>query len=276
MIFKKMQFWNTPNDGDGGSAVDFLGPVDLDGDTIIADDIPQGSPQSNEVPKAAPAPTVDAAALAKEFGQVLGQFQQKPQPQAQAPLDPKEAARLLNVWEPDDVFLQQFGNIETQKQAFALMRDNLIRQADTIAQVRMQQMQQDWEQRFTPVQQLIEQRHAAETEGRFHASYPELANPALREVIGTVVNKLQASGKFPNNEADAFKAIASNVEAILQVGNPTFKLGAQAPQSKSPTRTRGGGIPVTTPGSGGGAGSGGGGGNASAGPKAVSLFPKIG
>jgi len=276
-----MQFWNAPDDGSGGgSAVDFLGPVDLDGDTIVADDIPVGSPQSNEAPKAPPAATVDAAALAKEFGQVLGQFQQqqpKAQPQAQAPLDPKEAARLLNVWEPDDTFIQQFGNIETQKQAFAAMRDHLIRQADTIAQVRLQQMQQQWEERFTPVQQLIEQRHAAETEGRFHSSYPELANPALRPVIGTVVQQLQATGKFPTNESDAFKAIASNVEAILQVGNPTFKLGASAPaQTKTQPRVRGGGIPVTTPGSGGGAGGGGNGGAASAGPKAVSLFPKIG
>ena len=93
--------------------------------------------QADVSPTPAPTPAggFDAKELAKQFGEQLKGI--LPAQQAAAPrpeLTPEQAKKLLNVWEPDDNFLQEFSNLETQKVAFAKMRDGMTKQMLTIVQ----------------------------------------------------------------------------------------------------------------------------------------------
>src|SRR4029077_15584822 len=75
-------------------------------------------PQTPSAPREASSPTVDARALAHEFGSVIGQhFQQQPPPQRQ--ITPEEARKLLNVWEPSNEWLAKYDNLETRTNALA-------------------------------------------------------------------------------------------------------------------------------------------------------------
>jgi hypothetical protein len=105
----------------------------------------QGEPQTRE--PAPSSPTVDARALAHEFGSVIGQhFQPQQAPPRQ--ITPEEARKLLNVWEPSNEWLAKYDNLETRTSALAELRDGLIRQADTIAQYRMREMMDGMQQTY--------------------------------------------------------------------------------------------------------------------------------
>jgi hypothetical protein len=214
---------------------------------------PVPQPQTQREPTA----TVDARQLAAEFGQVIGQTF-KPPPKE---ITVEEAKRILNVWEPTREWLAKYDNLETRDQAIAEQRDGLIRQADTIMQYRMREMQQSMEQRYAPVLQHMQQQEARAGEWRFGQNYPQLNNEALRPLLFSVAQSLLAQGAQFRNERELFTAIARGVEAVIKVSNPGFSLegngngggGTAVPQQQRRGHTAGG-IPVTTPGAGGGGG----------------------
>jgi len=225
----------------------------------------------------APVPTLDAKAFAESFAPMIAQQFKQNAPQQNAPaLSKEEAAKLLNVWEPDDSFVQEFGNLESQKTAFQKMRDGLIRQADTIMQARLYEMQQQFEQKLSPVQSLLQERASQEAEAAFANRYPQLADPKSKPFVNGVAQQLHAQGKFNGLSRDqAFDLLANNLAEVIKVHNPNFQLtpnGAQAMNpGSSPNR-----ITPQVHGSGaGGSGSGDMNGGGKALPKAASLFPKI-
>jgi hypothetical protein len=212
---------------------------------------PQAQPQG---PVAAPA-QVDARQLAAEFGQVIGQHFQPPRQQ----ISVEEAKRILNVWEPTPEWLAKYDNLETRNQAIAEQRDGLIRQADTIMQYRMREMQQMMEERYAPVVHHMRQQEARAGEWRFAQSYPQLNNPALRPLLFSVAQNLLAAGARFRSEGEMFQAIARGVESVIKVSNPQFSLEAAAASNGKPVGQSGGqrpvgSLPVTTPGAGGGGG----------------------
>ena len=227
----------------------------------------------------APAPVtnlVDADALASKFGDALGKHFPKSADQASAQpkqLTPEEAKKLLNVWEPDDAFLQEFDNIDSKKAAIAKMRDYFIKQADTLAQVRMQDMQERMEKQLETKYGHISKHYEAESakgrQTRFETKYPDLAKPELSPLLQAVATGLQAQGKTFDSEESLFDELAKGVEAVIKVNNPEFKLtAAQAAAIKQqPNR-----IPVTTPGSGGAASGTGKPASGSKGPKALAYL----
>src|SRR2546430_10997963 len=85
---------------------------------------------------------VDAAALAKEFGGVLGEHLKTitPKEPVAPPMSKEEAQKLLKVWNPTKEWVTKFDNLETRESALAEMRDGLVIQADTLAQLRMQEL----------------------------------------------------------------------------------------------------------------------------------------
>lgn len=200
-------------------------------------------------------PTVDAKQLATEFGNVIGQHFKPPQEK----LSVEEAKRLLNVWEPTAEWLAKYDNLETRNQAIAEQRDGLIRQADTIMQYRMGEMQRAMEARYAPVVQFMQMQEARSGEQRFAQTFPELAHDGLRPLLFSVAQSMLAQGVRFNSERELFTAIAKGVEAVIKVSNPQFSLGSNGngggavPQSKR-TGPVAGAIPVTSPGSGGGGG----------------------
>ena len=248
---------------DGISATDLLDTPD--------------APAKPEPKAPAPVPNlVDADALASKFGDALGKHFPKSADQASAQpkqLTPEEAKKLLNVWEPDDAFLQEFDNIDSKKAAIAKMRDYFIKQADTLAQVRMQDMQERMEKQLETKYGHISKHYEAESakgrQTRFETKYPDLAKPELSPLLQAVATGLQAQGKTFDSEESLFDELAKGVEAVIKVNNPEFKLtAAQAAAIKQqPNR-----IPVTTPGSGGAASGTGKPASGSKGPKALAYL----
>jgi hypothetical protein len=245
---------DTGGDGGGGEGVS-------QGASVFE----EGSGGSHEQAPAQPPPTppsggearVDARELAHEFGNVIGQhFQQ--QPKAEPQMSVEEAKRLLNVWEPTQEWLGKYDNLESRIPALVDMRDGFIRQADTIAQYRMNEMMQRMQQTYAPVVQHMQAQEAKAGEWRFKESFPELAHDNMRPLLYAVSQNLLAQGIPFRSEGELFSAIASGVEAVIKVNNPEFKLGANGAEAQGAPvkqqhygRPQAGGIPVTTPGSGG-------------------------
>lgn len=235
-------------------------PEELDPTSVIDPPDLEGAPAPEPEPEVEPivAPTgFDPAAMATAFASALKEAGVGPQQhqQEQKQLSPEEAKKLLNVWDPDDAFIQKFGNLDTQKAAIAEMRDFFIKQADTVTQLRMQEFQQQMQQQFAPVQQFVSEQQAAARETKFNGTYPELAKSELTPLRDAVINGLATSGALKGKtDADAFKAIAGAMEAVIKQANPTFKLSAGSiPATKTKT-TNGNALKPTTGGSGGGGG----------------------
>ena len=215
----------------------------------------------------APAPVFDPKALAQELGSVIKQSM--PQPE-KPKMTPEEAKQLLRVWEPTDDFLEEFGNIEKQKDAFIKMRDGLIRQADTIVQMRLQELHQQVQTQLEPALSYVEQQRVEVAMNKFNSKYPALADPKVRPVMDAVATKLQGQ-KFSSQD-EMFDALAKGVEATIKQFNPGFTLGDQ---QKQKAQTSSGGIAVTSPGGGGGGGGQGSASTSSKGNKALSILGDV-
>lgn len=222
----------------------------------------EGAPSGEGTPSATPPATFDPQKFAKEFG---ASFTEQLKPILQEKVEkkemtPEEARKILKTWEPDDNWFKNFGNIETQADAVRAMRDGLIEQADTLAQIRLQQAIQDLESRFSPQLKMVEEMHNRAREDRFHGTYPQLKNPALKPLIDAVTNDMVQRGEKFTDETKMFEAVAKGVEAVIKVTNPEFTLTAgssngNGSQGEKQTQDRGGrSLPVTTPGGGGGTG----------------------
>lgn len=201
---------------------------------------------------------VDARVLANEFGQVLGQHFQPPQPPPRKEISVEEAKKLLNVWEPTKDWLARYDNLETRDQALAEQRDGFIKQAYTIMQYRINELQDQMERRYAPVMEHMVQQQAQAGEQRFGQVYPQLNKRELRPLLFSVAQSLLANGTRWNTEAEMFHHLAKGVEAVIKVSNPQFSLDGNgsgaAPLGKTKTGHAPGGIPAMTPGSGGGGG----------------------
>ena len=212
-------------------------------------------PTKKEEPKVEipPTTTVDAKALAKEFGEVIGERFQAPKEKEEKPLTQEESEKLLNVWKPTKEWIAKFGNLETQEEAIKEMRDGMVKHTDTISQYRLREQRQELEKKFEPVLQYIQEVKERETKERFDKTYPQLADPALGPLLESVTTKLKETGKKYSDEKLLFDDIAKGVEAVVKVTNPEFKLSTgSTPAEKKPRSQTSGGIPVTTPGAGGG------------------------
>lgn len=196
----------------------------------------------------------DPSKFAKEFGQSVAESLKTT---VGAPREPEmskeEAAKLLNIWNPDDAWYASYDNLETRKTAVEQMRDGLIRQADTIAQLRMQEALDSLREEYAPKLSMIEEQTTRQREERFHGSFPQLKNPGLQPLISAVTEDLVKQGKTFTTEGEMFKAVADGVAAVIKVTNPEFTLetaGSTPANTGRNTNT----IPVTTPGAGGGTG----------------------
>lgn len=210
-----------------------------------------GEPKDDEPAPAKESPSFDPKQLAQELGTVITQsFQQNQSQAVKPPITPEEAKKLLKVWEPDDDFLAEFGDLEKQKNAFGKLRDGLIRQADTLMQMRLAEMQDLLASQIQPALTFVEEQRYATRKSAFDKKYPELTDPNLQPVLDAVATKL-ANQKFESDEA-MFEALAKGAEATIKQINPSFALGGS---QQTQTKPRSSGIAVTSPG-GGGAGGG--------------------
>lgn len=241
--YKHMMF-NTPDNDNagGGSPLDTLNDAPEIATPETTAPVAE-APETTANPPAVPAFDHDrfAAAIA------AGLKQAAPPVQQQAPqLTPEQARKQLNVWEPDDAFIQKFGDLATQKAAIADMRDYFIRQSDTITQLRLQEMQQKFNEQFAPIQQHIQEQAAVARETRFNTQFPTLAKPELRPILSAVIQGLGQQGQLTGDEKTIFTKIAAAVNAVV----PQLTPGGSTPAGKPTGR----GLAPTTSGAGGGGG----------------------
>lgn len=225
--------------------------------TVPAQNGPKREGDGAVEPKAPAEGGFDASKFAKEFGATLSETlkpvieKASPEP----PMTPEEARRLLNVWEPDENWFKNYDNLETRADAVTQMRDALIKQADTLAQMRMREMVDALREEIMPGLQSVSEAANQQREERFGSAYPQLANEAMRPLIRAIAQDMVDNGKTFKSEGELFKALAGGVEAVIKVNNPDFKLeAAKDGQFQKPADRGGRNIPVTTPGGGGGTG----------------------
>lgn len=243
----------------------FEGPDDsMGGGNAPADD--GNAPADDGAPNNEP-PAFDVDALAEKLGGVITKSLPKA-PEKQ--MSKEEAAKLLNVWDPDDTFFTEFNNMETQKQAFLKMRDGMIRQMATIAQAISYQNRQELEQQYSPLQEYYQQQQVEARKGRFEKAYPQLADETMQPVVQSVISALQAKGTEFKDEKSAFTAIAKGVEAVVKRINPDFTLETNGPASSGKTPGNANALRPQTSGAGAGGG-GGGSGSGKAQPKGTAL-----
>jgi hypothetical protein len=224
-----------------------LPPDKLDGK--IAGQDPQVPAQGEPKPA-----EFDPNKFTQEFSKSVADALKGTAKPAEPPMTKEEAAKILNVWEPDDAWYMQYDNLETRKAAIASMRDGLVKQADTIAQLRMQEALTALREEYAPKMSLIEEHSNAQREERFHGTFPQLKNPGLQPLISAVTDDLIKQGKTFTSESEMFKAVADGVAAVIKVTNPEFSLETAGSSPASGGDGRNNSIPVTTPGSGGGTG----------------------
>lgn len=261
MKIKRHKMYFAPEGGEGGaSLMDQMGPL---GDEASPEPTPAPEPVEGEVPLVEEVKTLafDPNEFAKTFGASFAETTAKHTKVEQETRKPtaEEAKKLLQVWEPDDDFVKEFNNMETQKTALAKLRDYVTRQADTISQVRLNELKRELVAQFQP---MVQAAHAAQADAvrtSFTSSYKELAAPALQPLMAAVVQQLQQEGVTFKSQKEGFTEVAKRMEKVIQVHNPSFKLSAG---TSVPTK-QSSGIPVTSPGAGGGGGTGGKGGNGS-------------
>jgi hypothetical protein len=218
---------------------------------------PTAAGTPSEPPGTPPAESgFDAAKFAKEFGDTLGQrleplLKRQDQPQ----MTQEEARKLLRVWQPDDNWYAQYDNLETRKDAVASMRDALVLQADTLAQLRMREMFDQFKNEFGPHIQAFQSFADQQRDERFLSSYPQFREPGLQPLVRAVADDLAKQKQVFKTEEEAFTALAKGVEAVMKVNNPNFKLDPAGQPAGTNNQGRGRTpIPTMTPGAGGGTG----------------------
>ena len=255
-----------------------------DGGGSIIDSLP--GPESSEVtptpdegreplePAAKTDTSFDPKTFAQEFGRTIGETlsKQNAPKTEEKKYTPEELKKVLNVWEPTKEWQARYDNLETREAAFMEMRDGLMRQNDTVTQLRLSQQKDQFTQQLAPMQAFIKQQEAIAIQNRFEASYPQLKGPENSDLIAYAAHTLQKEGKTFSTEKEAHAAVAQRVVALRQSQDPNFKLSTGAP---APAKKSAGGIPVTSPGAGGG-GSGGGGTEPTGKSRALSILGPVG
>lgn len=262
---KFIRFFEEADDKGGGVAV-FDEPVTEPATEPVTEPVTEPAVES----KPEPAPTVDAKALAQEFGGEIARALETSRAKDKPPLTLEEAEAALNVWKPTKEWETKFENLETRNDALKELRDGFIRHSDTITQHRLHQLQTAMEEKFSPALAVVEQMQAEQRQTRFDTTYPQLAKPGLRPVLQAVGSQLRESGKRFNSEEEIFDAVATEVAKVIKETNSDFKL--EKVSGSSPAKTNPNAIPVTTPGSGGGTGKKGA--SAPTKPRGLAIFDK--
>ncbi len=128
-----------------------------------------------------------------------------------------EIETLLNVWKPDVSFLKKLGFAEpTAEQLTAVheMRDNLIKQANTMSEARVQQLLGEYKGQLDELHTYVSEQKAQQTESSFYAANPELKKYEV--VVSQVSQKLEESGFKAPTQKQVFEEIVKNTQAVLK------------------------------------------------------------
>lgn len=147
------------------------------------------------------------------------------QPQAQQPqMSQEEFNRTFNIWQPDAAFdtMLRAETPEQRMQAYAQLRDSLMRQAMTVAEYRMQQLVKEFRDKdlkevrdsMEPLNSYVSEQRAVAFEKDFFEKYPDLEQ--YRAIVDGVVAKLQGQGFTAATREKVMERFATDSRAVVK------------------------------------------------------------
>lgn len=181
----------------------------------------------NQQQDAAPTPpAIDHDAIARTVASTM-QSMQSPQPQQQ--FTPEEIAKHLQVWNPDEGFVNELNKLvdpevplDQRAKLLHQMRDGMVGQAFRGAELLVEQKVQELLQRVAPAVQYAQERESKKLMGEFEGKYPALKGQ--KELVDSITARLGATGFKPKSKDEAFEKVAQVAEQILKGVNPEFTL----------------------------------------------------
>jgi hypothetical protein len=187
-------------------------------------------------------PSEIGAEIAKAIREAMPQVSAAEKPSEKPQLSQEEIEQHLAVWKPDAAFLQEFQEAlldetktpEERLKAVIKMRDGLIKQSQTYAQLVGLQVMQQLEQKFGPVLSEVTTRQREQTQKAFFSKYPDLKPYA--KVVPVVAKELGARLQG-QNVADPGKVLAEAVAEHIKAINPNFELKVAPTRRATPAKT---------------------------------------
>jgi len=164
------------------------------------------------------------------------------QEQAQPAMSQEQFNKTFNVVQLDQAgFTEIMGYTpDSPKQVEALnnFAQGVVRQALTMAQVHVQSVTRDLEQRFgSVVNPITAERDAqvgAQLQQEFFQTHPQLK--AAEPLVIEIANKVKASGRKFQTREEAFNFVAEETRRLLPQGFQSPTTGINPPQTRSVTR----------------------------------------
>ena len=203
------------------------------------------SPEPQEVPKES-ATKDDVAQIVSEAFSRIPQSTQAQQQQPQ--MSQEDIEKALKIAKFDDQFATQLqeslladefnaGNVIG---VLDQLRDRLMDQATTYADLRVQQQFQEMQKQMAPMLQSFQQQQEAAVRDRFFEANKDLK--PFEQLMPLAAQQIAGNGKVYANEAEEFKAIAEAATKLIQQVRPEFKRDqTQRGEPKPATQMRGGG-----------------------------------
>ena len=187
----------------------------------------QEVPEGQVEPKQGEQQPLTAEAIASA---VTAAVQQNQPQQQQAPMSQEEIAKVMKVWSPSEDFTKQFAaafgeegiDANAMQKVFLDMRDGLMGQATTYAQLMSEKLRQEMLETIQPLQQHFSEAQKRAGQERFFGQYPQLKK--YEKIVPQVAAQLKAQG-FQADEQTTFDTIAQGVEKFIQNLGVEFSLG---------------------------------------------------
>ena len=161
----------------------------------------------------------DIAAILREagFGATTQQAQQTQQQQPQRQYTQAEYEQAFNVWKPDAALVALLRHEDPNKalEALIALRDGLIRQSQTMADYRAQQIRDAlYNEHVAPLAATVSEQTATAFRTDFFKQYPDLEKYEV--IVDAVAAKLQQSGWAGKNRGEVMKRFADDTNAVVQ------------------------------------------------------------
>ena len=164
--------------------------------------------------------------ITRILSKAMPSVQQAPTTEPARQYTPEEVKRLLNVFEPDDAFMERLSNPASAKEAVQEMLAGQAKHFNTVLQLERQAMLDEVNRDYSPVKQQLQQQAAAKAEAEFYSEFKDLKG--REELTTTVMQALHARGAFQGQGATKIKQlIAGETRTILK------KMGVSAGTSQS-------------------------------------------
>lgn len=164
--------------------------------------------------------------ITRILSKAMPSVQQAPTTEPARQYTPEEVKKLLNVFEPDDAFMERLSNPASAKEAVQEMLAGQAKHFNTVLQLERQAMLDEVNRDYSPVKQQLQQQAAAKAEVEFYSEFKDLKG--REELTTTVMQALHARGAFQGQSATKIKQlIAGETRTILK------KMGVSAGTSQS-------------------------------------------